>query len=101
VDFDLLFNLSEVQVPFFLAESAKKNVFSSNFVQFLANFSKNLEINKNHLNTLHVQILGQLDHYWTKMAIFGHFLAHFGLYNYIGETCAGRHTPFHVNGHNF
>ena len=35
------------------------------------------------------------------MAIFGHFLAHFGLYNYIGERPAEPHTPSRVYGHIF
>ena len=30
-----------------------------------------------------------------------HFLAHFGLYNYIGERSADPHTPSRVYGHNF
>ena len=46
-------------------------------------------IDKNHLNTSYVKILGHLDNFvgkiWPFFVIFGHF----GLYNYIGEN-AGR-----------
>ena len=38
---------------------------------------KILKININHLNTLPVQILGHLDHFWQNMAIFVHFWAIF------------------------
>ena len=49
--------------------------------KFLAKFPRILEINKKHLNTAYVKILGHLGHFWQNMAIFGNFLAHFGLYN--------------------
>ena len=60
----------------FFAKKKQKNKFdfSAENGHFLANFSKHLEINKNHLNTFYVQILGHLDHYWAQNSCFFVFL---------------------------
>ena len=56
---------------------------------FSADFAEILGIHKNHLNTSYVKIVGHLGHFLAKYDHFRSFLAHFGLYNYIGEN-AGR-----------
>ena len=68
---------------FFWQIGKKKPFFGKKIGQFLANFSKNLEINKNHLNSFYVKILGHLDHFLAKYGHFLPFLAHFGFYNNI------------------
>ena len=40
---------------------------------FLADLGKILGIDKNHLNTSYVKIVGHLGHFWQNMTIFGHF----------------------------
>ena len=55
----------------------------------MADFAEILGIDKNPLNTSYVKILGHLGHFLAKYGNFLSFLAHFGLYNYIGEN-AGR-----------
>ena len=54
-----------------------------------ADFAEILGIDKNHLNTSYVKFLGHLGHFLAKYGHFWSFLAHFGLYKYIGEY-AGR-----------
>ena len=49
-----------------------------------AKIFKTFEININHLNTLPVQILGHLDHFWPKMTILSIFGPYFALLIYKG-----------------
>ena len=50
--------------------SAKNDVFWPKIDQFFAFLAEILEINKNHLNTLYDQFLGQLKHFWGKNGPF-------------------------------
>ena len=66
----------------------KKSVFQPKIGQFLTKFAQILQMNKNHLNTSYVKIVGHMGHFLAFLVIFCHFLAPFGLYNYIGERPA-------------
>ena len=84
-----IFFRAKLGYQFFCRVSKKYAVFRPKIGKFSAKFPKILQINKNHLNTSYVKILGHLGHFLAKYDHFWSFLAHFGLYNYIGEK-AGR-----------
>ena len=67
----------------------KTGVFCPKIGQFLVKIYKILEINKNHLNTQYVQIMGHLKHFWAQNSNFCPFLGHFSPYYFIRES-AGR-----------
>ena len=70
---------------------AKNDRFWPKKGHFSADFAEILGIDENYLNTCYVNILGHLGHFLAKYGHFCSFLAHFGLYNYIGEMPAEPH----------
>ena len=71
------------------------------FGHFWADFAEIWGNDKNHLNTSYVKILSHLGHFLAKYGHFWSFLAHFGLYNYIGENAGRTSYPSRVHGHIF
>ena len=79
----------KVFFPNFYRVGKKMGVFCPKIGQFLVKIYKILEINKNHLNTQYVQIMGHLKHFWAQNSNFCPFLGHFSPYYFIRES-AGR-----------
>ena len=71
--------------------TSKNAIFWPKIGHRSADFAEILGIDKNHLNTSYVKILGYLGHFLAKYGHFWSFLAHFGLYNYIGKMPAEPH----------
>ena len=63
--------------PNFCPVGKKTGVFCPKIGQFSVKIYKILEINKNHLNTPYIQIIGHLEHFWPKNGIFSPFWAIF------------------------
>ena len=78
---------------FFFFENRQKLCFWPKNGHFLVDFAEILGINKNHLNTSYVKILGHLGHFWQNMAIFFNFWPILA-YNLYVEKCSFVETTY-------
>ena len=84
--FICLFNFfyTNCSTYFYIKQIILKNVktvfFYKKIKQFSVKIYKILEINKYHLNTPYIQIIGHLKHFWPKNCIFCPFFDHFPPY---------------------
>ena len=64
-------------IHFFAKKRERQNKFFGRKRSFFGNFSKQFEINKNHLNTFYVKIVDHLDHYRAQNSCFFVFFPQF------------------------
>ena len=73
-------NLLQKLFLIFCRIGEKKSFFRQKIGQFLTKFAKILQMNKNHLNTSYVKIVGHLGHFfwhfWSFLVIFWPHLAY-------------------------